>query len=174
MANACSASCGSSTSPPAPSDHRTRRLKTAYAGSRVRAGATFKRDHFCCRYCGGRVVPVAVMSVLSHLFPEQLPFVHTYKNVHPMYWTRGAEADHIEPGSRGGDSEAAENHATACVRCNTAKSDNQLQDIGWRLLDPSTADWDGLTNWYRQLWEQAGQPHRRYHAPWLKALTTHA
>jgi 5-methylcytosine-specific restriction endonuclease McrA len=137
----------------------------------ARAGATFRRDHFTCRYCGACVVPVALMSLLSDLYPEQIPFAHTYKDVHPMYWTRGAEADHIEPGSRGGDWEALANHATACVRCNTAKSDNRLADIGWVLLDSSSSEWDGLTHWYRPLWERAGAPNPRYHRRWFQALS---
>jgi 5-methylcytosine-specific restriction endonuclease McrA len=132
---------------------------------------TYRRDQFHCRYCGGRLVPVPLMSVLSYLFPEQLPYNYRFKNVHPMYWTRGAEADHIEPVSRGGDSEAAENHATACVRCNTAKSNSRLEEIGWHLLDPPSSDWKGLTDRYRELWEQAGRPNPRYHRPWLEALT---
>jgi 5-methylcytosine-specific restriction endonuclease McrA len=139
----------------------------------ARAGATFRRDRFQCRYCGGRVIPVAVMSVLSHVYPEELPYDFRFKrgSVHPMYWTRGAEADHIEPISRGGDGHALENHATACVRCNTAKSDNRLEDIGWRLLKPTRTTWDGLTGSYHDLWERAGRPNARYHRPWLKALT---
>jgi 5-methylcytosine-specific restriction endonuclease McrA len=146
----------------------------AAAGSRrftpARAGATFRRDHFHCRYCGGRVIPVALMSLLSHLYPDELPYVPTYKDVHPMYWTRGAEADHIEPGSKGGDWEVPGNHATACVRCNTAKSDHRLEEIGWKIEEAPASDWDGLTSWYRPLWERTGEPNPRYHLGWIRAL----
>jgi len=136
----------------------------------ARAGATFSRDRFHCRYCGGRVIPVALMSLLSHLYPEQLPYVYTYKDVHAVYWTRGAEADHIKPGSKGGDWEDPGNLATACVRCNTAKSDHSAR--GDRLANPgrSTSDWDGLTGWYRPLWERADEPNPDYHLSWIRAF----
>jgi hypothetical protein len=53
------------------------------------------------------------------------------------------------------------------VRCNTAKSDLPLEQIGWALLPR----WDGLTRFYEPLWVRADRPRPRYHQDWLRALT---
>jgi 5-methylcytosine-specific restriction endonuclease McrA len=138
--------------------------------TKARAGATFQRDGLQCRYCGGQVMPVALMSLLACIYPQQLPFVDTYKAVHPAFWTRGAEADHLVPGARGGNWLDPENHVTACARCNTAKSDLTLDEIGWTLLPRARSRWDGLTRFYEPLWVRAGRPRARYHQEWLRAL----
>lgn len=52
--------------------------------------------------------------------------------------------DHVVPRSRGG-LHAWENVVAACGRCNHAKADRQLKDLGWRLRQaprvPSGAAW---------------------------------
>lgn len=63
---------------------RTRERATVLISERrsftpARAAATFVRDRFQCCYCGQRVIPVSLMSVLSLLFPAELPYVSIYK-----------------------------------------------------------------------------------------------
>lgn len=109
----------------------------------------FVRDGFRCRYCGGRVILIPVMRVLSGIFPEQFPYHSNWKSdvTHPAFWARSACLDHIEPGSLGGDWKDPENLATACWPCNARKGDRTLEDLGWDLLPiPEPDDWDGLTD----------------------------
>jgi 5-methylcytosine-specific restriction endonuclease McrA len=140
--------------------------------SKSRAANAFSRDRFQCRYCGQRLVPVCLLSVLSSIFPNELPYVSTYKrgSTHVVYWLIGAEADHIVPGTRGGDWIDPANHAAACVLCNTRKADWTLDELGWSLRPIQHLDWDGLVPVYHALWELAGQPNPRYHNAWIRAL----
>jgi hypothetical protein len=72
----------------------------------------FHRDHFDCRYCGGRTILTPVMELLGELYADIFPF-------HPNTTDQG---------------------------------------------------WDGLTCYYRALWERAGRPKPRFHEAWLAAL----
>ena len=112
------------------------------------------------------------MSILSLLFPEDLPYVSTYKHgqIHRAYWEIGAEADHLFPGSRGGSWNDPTNHVTACVLCNTRKSDWTLEELGWHLRVELDSDWDGLVPLYRPLWEASGRPAAGNQAGWLRAF----
>jgi 5-methylcytosine-specific restriction endonuclease McrA len=134
--------------------------------------ATFLRDGFQCRYCGQRLIPVSLMSVLSLLFPAELPYVSTSKQgeIHRAYWQIGAEADHIVPGSRDGNWIDPDNHAAACVLRNTRKSDRTLAELGWTLRPRSVQSWDGLIGVYRPLWEQAGRPTAGNQRAWMRAF----
>jgi len=138
-----------------------------------RAATTYRRDRFHCRYCGGKVLPVAFMSLVSLLYPNAVPYVSTYRRgaIHPAYWTRGAEADHIEPGSVGGEWLDPDNHATACARCNTKKSRYTLDELDWTLLPAPNTTWDGLLSLYGPVWLAAGSPNERYHRQWIAALS---
>jgi 5-methylcytosine-specific restriction endonuclease McrA len=143
-----------------------------HSSTPVRAAETFVRDRFQCRYCGQRLIPVCLMSVLSRLFPAELPYVSTYKQgaIHPAYWEIGAEADHIVPGSRGGSWSDPANHATACVVCNTRKSHWTLDELGWELRTARDASWDGLIPLYRRFWETSGKPTSGSQRAWLQAF----
>jgi hypothetical protein len=134
-----------------------------------RSAATFIRDGFHCRYCGCEVVPRPFAVLLSALYPKELPYTVHYKlgYMHPAYWTRVAEADHLVPGSAGGPWTDPENHVTACVVCNTRKGRYTLGAIGWKLGPVRRTSWDGLISLYDQVWHKAGSPDPRYHRPWL-------
>jgi 5-methylcytosine-specific restriction endonuclease McrA len=142
------------------------------AFSKRRAADAFLRDRFVCRYCGQRLVPVCLLSVVGHLFPAQVPYVSTYKQgfIHSLYWLIGAEADHIVPCTRGGDWTDPENHATACVLCNSRKSDWTLDELGWTIQPRLMTRWNGALPTYRDAWEAAGRPSPTYHTAWLRAF----
>ena len=152
------------------------RSASAGAGRRSfssrRSAITFIRDGFHCRYCGGETVPRPIAVLMSSLYPAELPYTMHYKAgmMHPLYWTRVAEADHLVPGSAGGAWTDPENHVTACVVCNTRKGRHSVEQIGWTLRSSAgiRTEWDGLTAIYRPIWERAGRISEDYHRPWLK------
>jgi hypothetical protein len=71
----------------------------------TRAAQTFRRNGFQCRYCGTRIISVALMTALSTMCPAELPYdIHSKQGeIQAAYWLIGAEADHIQPGSVGDD-----------------------------------------------------------------------
>ena len=102
--------------------------------SEERSAETFRRDSFQCRYCGQLChPPAALASLMSFLYPKLLPYNIRFKAgaTHPVYWLLAPEADHILPGSRGGEWEDPSNIATACVVCNTKKGNWTLEELGW-------------------------------------------
>jgi len=159
--------------PPSEGPSQPRRPRQGPRGKRsfsaARSAATLERDHFRCRYCGCEIIPKPIAVLTSTLYPEELPFHPAYRGgcMHPLYWTRVAEADHLVPGSDGGAWEDPTNHVTACVVCNTRKGDLTLQELGWTLKEPKPG-WDGITGLYRRLWLGAGQPSNMQHHVWLK------
>jgi hypothetical protein len=42
--------------------------------TRATQGRIFIRDHFECRYCGGKVIPTPIMELLGGFDPEIFPF----------------------------------------------------------------------------------------------------
>jgi 5-methylcytosine-specific restriction endonuclease McrA len=139
--------------------------------SPARSAATFIRDAFRCRYCGAEIIPRPVAVLLSDLYPSELPYTIHYRSgcMHPLYWTRVAEADHLIAGSVGGVWADPDNHVTSCVVCNTRKGKCSIEKIGWKLLNP-VGGWDGLTSLYPIIWERAERPRTRYHRPWLRSF----
>lgn len=135
------------------------------------SATTFLRDEFRCRYCDGEIIPKPIAVLLHELYPQELPFHPHYKTgcMHPLFWTRVAEADHLVAGSVGGDWTALDNLVTACVQCNTKKNNYSIEEMGWSLKTP-TVGWDGLTSLYPLLWEKAGQPNPKFHSPWLQVF----
>jgi 5-methylcytosine-specific restriction endonuclease McrA len=130
----------------------------------------YKRDRFRCRYCGCRVIPTQVMRLISHFFPEDFPYHPNWKGgeTHPAIVARSATLDHVVPWRAGGTN-YPENLACACWICNRTKGDLLLDQLGWRLLPVSdNADWDGLTRYYRPLWELAGRPATGDHPFWVR------
>lgn len=143
----------------------------------VANAAIYRRDRFQCRYCGIRVIPLGVLSALASVYPAQLPYNANYKagETHRMFWTNVPEVDHVEAGGRGGDWRDPANQVTACVVCNTLKSDHSLSAlVDWQLRDPADVRWDGLLSLYRPLWERAGKPAAKWHETWLRAFEGNA
>jgi 5-methylcytosine-specific restriction endonuclease McrA len=149
----------------------TQRATGRRAFSLHRSAATFRRDYFRCRYCGAEIIPKPIAVLMHWLYPRELPFHPNYKAgcMHPLFWTRVAEADHLVAGSVGGAWTDPDNHVTACVCCNTRKGNASIEEIGWKLMDP-TPGWDGLVPIYQRIWEHAGRPEPTFHQRWLRAL----
>jgi 5-methylcytosine-specific restriction endonuclease McrA len=142
--------------------------------TKVEQAQIFVRDSFKCRYCGGRVILTPVMRVLSHIFPEQFPYVSSWRSdvTHPALWSRSACIDHVAPGSFGGDWLDPENLVTACWPCNARKGDLTLELLDWGLLPiPGPDGWSGLTGSYERLWSIAGEPDPKVHRPWISAFS---
>jgi hypothetical protein len=134
--------------------------------------ATLVRDHFRCRYCGTEVLPKSVAFLMSSIYPVELPFHAHYKRgeIHPLYWTRVAELDHLVPGSRSQEWLNPANHVTACVACNTIKGDRTPSELGWEVLPRATSDWDGMVGLYGKIWVEADRPGGMPHSEWLKCF----
>lgn len=137
--------------------------------SKQRQADTFVRDRFQCYYCGQRLFGVPMMAALSAVFPEELPYIHTYNTgqIHAAYWLNGAEADHLVPGSRGGDWLDIANHVAACVFCNSRKSDFTIEELNIQPHPNIDSSWSGQIEHYRAVWEFAGRPNPRYHSDWI-------
>lgn len=132
--------------------------------------ATYKRDRFHCRYCGCRVIPTQVMRLVSEIFPDDFPYHPNWKGgqTHPAIPSRSATLDHVLPWTQGGTNDP-ENLVCACWICNRVKGDVTLQQLGWELKQISAdVEWDGLTNYYRQLWKLAGSPTGGDHRFWIR------
>jgi 5-methylcytosine-specific restriction endonuclease McrA len=136
------------------------------------AAHVYLRDHFICRYCGGRTILTAVMEVLATLYGDIFPFHRHWKAglTHPAILTRSAAIDHVVPGAWGGDWLAESNLVTACWPCNARKGDLTLAQLGWRKLEVNSSAWDGLTGAYPKLWDAAGRPNPRLHLDWMRCL----
>ena len=106
-----------------------------------RSAAAWTRDRYRCRYCSQRIVPRRVLVALSTLYPTELPYYTHYKRgtVHPCYWFVAAEADHLDPGSRGGAWADVNNLVTACAQCNMSKGSFRHDEVGW-TLEPIPTD----------------------------------
>lgn len=108
------------------------------------------------------------------MYPERFPYHPNWKagQVHPAYLLTSTSLDHVVPGARGGSWSDFANLVTSCWPCNTGKSDFTIEEIGWSLLseDDAHSDWDGLTDVYRALWENAGGPDSSYHRRWMRLL----
>jgi hypothetical protein len=169
--------------PGIPRRQSPRRSRPAVTGSELQslrpsfkrriAAAAYVHDHFECVYCTAKVMPLGLLATLAAVYPEQIAYHVNYKSgaMHPMFWTRTAEADHQDPGSRSGDWSDVDNHATACVICNTLKGDSTLEEMEWepRLPAQTSSGWDGLLHLYRPFWEAVGKP-TGYRKDWLIAL----
>jgi hypothetical protein len=132
--------------------------------------STYKRDRFQCRYCGCRVIPTQIMRLVSTFFPEEFPYHPNWKAglTHPAIPSRSATLDHVKPWAQGGTNDPS-NLVCACWICNRVKGDLLLEQIGWGLLPiAEESDWDGLTRYYRDLWELAGRPAGGDHSFWVR------
>jgi 5-methylcytosine-specific restriction endonuclease McrA len=130
----------------------------------------YQRDRFECRYCGCRVIPTQVMRLLSHFFPDSFPYHRNWKagQTHPAVASRSATLDHVRPWTAGGTNET-NNLVCACWICNRVKGELTLEQLGWPLRPvPLNSEWDGLTRFYRPLWELAGRPREGDHPLWIR------
>jgi 5-methylcytosine-specific restriction endonuclease McrA len=127
----------------------------------------FVRDSFVCCYCDARTVPLAIL--------ELLDLMRGWKgrHSHDAYQLLGSCCDHVVPVNRGGTS-APQNLVTACSRCSAGKADSLLSELGWpnpKIGPRPGAQWRGLTEYYRPLWEAAGKPDPTRHERWLRAFS---
>ncbi len=53
---------------------------------------------------------------------------------------------------------------------NARKGDLTLEQLGWPLRTVDESSWDGLSGFYRDLWEIADKPADGGHPQWLRAL----
>ena len=135
-------------------------------------GRIFRRDGFHCRYCGARVIPIPIMELLGAVFGERFPYHRNWKGgeTHPAVLSRTAVIDHVAPAAWGGPADD-ENLVTACWPCNARKGDVSLARLGWERVPVNADDaWDGLTRYYRALWQAARCPNPKLHHDWANAL----
>lgn len=138
----------------------------------VLAAKIYLRDHFVCRYCGRRTVLMSVIELLARLYPAEIPYVDHHLpagRTHPAFTRLMASVDHIHPAALGGNRDPG-NLVTACWPCNIAKSEFDLEFLGWRVRDIEDVAWAGLTEFYVPLWRLAGRPDPRRHTRWIRAL----
>lgn len=140
-------------------------------GERQRA-SIWIRDRFHCRYCRCKVIPNSILELLSTIYPKSFPYHTNWKAglVHPAFISRAATVDHIVPLAAGGTALDDDNLVTVCNVCNAIKGDFSLEQLHWKVRPMSRDDWDGLTRYYRQLWEKAGRPRAAYHLRWMRNL----
>src|SRR5207245_11215855 len=83
--------------------------------TRAVAGRIFQRDHFTCRYCGGRTILTSVMELVATIYPDIFPFHPNWTGglTHPAILTRTAVVDRVHPGARRGDEGPRCNRAAA-------------------------------------------------------------
>ena len=129
----------------------------------------YRRDRFRCRYCNARVIPTQVMRLVSHFFPEAFPYHPNWKvgATHPAFASRSATLDHVVPWTAGGRNDP-DNLVCACWVCNSVKGDLRLEQLGWSVRPIVDDDWDGLTRFYKPLWEKAGEPKTSGHRLWVR------
>lgn len=106
--------------------------------------ATYIRDGFVCRYCGHRVIPLAVLVGISDVFPDDFAYHTNYKRgeIHPAFWL-APETDHLLAHTRGGRS-SIDNLVTLHAMCNLIKSDSYFEDLPLVEHPDLTEEWDGL------------------------------
>jgi 5-methylcytosine-specific restriction endonuclease McrA len=149
--------------------------------SPAKCAEVFRRDHWTCQYCGGPVVPSAILNAASLVWHEVIPYNPNWRSdaTHPIFVSRSACVDHIEPHAHGGSTADLNNLVTACWPCNAQKGEFTLDRLGWSsppATPRSNADWDGLVGMYPSLWEAASttatDAQKKYHRTWLAALTS--
>lgn len=115
----------------------------------------FFRDNFTCRYCGKHTVFIGTLRAISILLPDCFPYHSHWKwnNIHPAFWELTSSCDHLLPVARGGTNNR-DNLITACYMCNSIKANWILEELRWKLNEPSNVKWDGLIGLFLQIMEQ--------------------
>lgn len=103
------------------------------------------------------------------LLPRRLPVSPKLEGRRdsPAILSRSATLDHVIPWAAGGTNEL-DNLVCACRVCNRVKGELTLEQLEWELQPIPDSDWDGLTRYYRPLWELAGQPSVADHPFWVR------
>ena len=116
----------------------------------------YERDHYQCRYCGRRLVLSDVLALLGRIDPVRFLWHRNWKtgSIHPTFPVTIPTVDHKVPVVLGGTDDD-DNLVTACWPCNQRKGDLPLTSP---LVEPVDANWCGLTDRYRALWNKAGAP----------------
>jgi hypothetical protein len=116
-----------------------------------------------------RWIPASMLELLGGIYPDLFSFHPNWKGgqSNPAIVRRTPVADHVDPGSTGGNWTSVDNLVTACW---PRKSDFTLTQLGWELRPIPDTTWDGLVSHYRPLWLAAGQPKQLYHEKWIVAL----
>jgi 5-methylcytosine-specific restriction endonuclease McrA len=115
--------------------------------------AAYKRDHYRCRYCGLKLVPVEVLKAYE-IAVGSGSFAAAAKNEsHGAALVFRATYDHVDPLTCGGRHDVA-NLVAACYSCNFGKAGWTVQQLG--LDDPRTRPpipdgWDGMTSLTKKL-----------------------
>jgi hypothetical protein len=105
----------------------------------------FKRDKYCCRYCGIRVIPKKFLrEYAEEIGVVNFPIGKTNATRHGVILGFQAVADHVHPYSEGGLTDLS-NMVTSCWSCNYGKSNYTLADL--ELDDPRDRNPVGLPGW---------------------------
>jgi len=139
----------------------------------------FRRDKWICRYCHRPVVFHPAMRLLEEFVKEfgYVGVAYYHRNWRhadaPLLDYLGAVVDHIQPGSKGGES-AEENLGTACNKCNMVKTDKKAdclpkaRPVKSKFGDPM--NWDGLTSLFMSLAKRNPERLSPQERRWLVAL----
>jgi 5-methylcytosine-specific restriction endonuclease McrA len=140
------------------------------------AVAVLQRDGYCCRYCGARVVPGAVLRAAALVWPDELPHDASRRpdTTHPLFLTSEATFDVVAPLALD-RAEEESTFVTACWGCAAQKGELSLKRLGWELRKPREVGWEGLVGSYEALLlarkvEALSTGERSYHARWLRAF----
>ncbi len=133
----------------------------------------FYRDSFKCRYCGKETIFAGTLMVISRFIPEEFPYHPHWKwnATHPAFWELASSCDHILPKARGGGDEI-NNLVTSCYQCNSIKSNWTLEELRWKLLEPSTSEWDGLIGMFVKIMDKH-KIQNRYLRGWHRLLKSY-
>jgi len=105
----------------------------------------FKRDKYCCRYCGIGVIHKKLLKDYALAIGlENFPIGSTNATRHGVVLGFQAVVDHVHPYSDGGQTDAT-NLVTSCWSCNYGKSNYTVAELG--LDDPRERDPVGIPGW---------------------------
>jgi len=105
----------------------------------------FKRDKYCCRYCGIGVIPKNFLKKYAKAIGVvNFPIGRTNETRHGVILGFQAVADHVQPYSEGGLADLS-NMVTSCWSCNYGKSNYTLADL--ELDDPRDRNLVGIPGW---------------------------
>lgn len=88
----------------APIAYPRREVEIRSEPSETVIASIYKRDRFCCRYCGCRVIPTQIMRLVAEVFPDDFPYHPNWKGgqTHPAIPSRSATLDHVVAWTLGG------------------------------------------------------------------------
>ena len=111
----------------------------------------YLRDGFIDRYSGTQLLFPPILRIISSSLGTAFPFQKNWRmsECHIAYWKLVPTYDHIKPIAAGGK-DIEENIVTTSQLKNSAKSNFELTDLGWRLHEPGLLEvWDGMIGEYR-------------------------